>query len=326
MTTIEKIESILHAHFLGDDEQVRTIALQVAAHEAHQGHGELAHNIRHMVDQARHKQIQNVNFPSDLDGLLLSEEPNIPKSSLVIVNEVSERIQRIIHEYRQREQLKQHALTHRRKILLVGPPGTGKTMTAKVLAHELRLPLYTVLVDRMVTKFVRETSARLQQILNIIPQKLGIYLFEAIGGARTLDSDGREMRQVLNVFHQFIKQDTSDSLIIAETNSIKLISQDLFRCFDDVIYYSLPTGDGRKHLIQNVLGSYCSQDFSWEPVIAASETFSHADIVRVCHNAIKTTLLTNGCEVDECLMSIMVNEWKAALKWPGLNQTTKGNK
>ncbi len=52
------------------------------------------------------------------------------------------------------EQLKAHGLKHRRKIFLSGPPGTGKTMTAKVLAGELSLRLYTIQVDRLVTKFM----------------------------------------------------------------------------------------------------------------------------------------------------------------------------
>ena len=59
------------------------------------------------------------------------------------------RITRILTEYRQKNKLKSHGLDYRRKILLSGAPGTGKTMTAKVLAKELHLPLYTIQVDRL---------------------------------------------------------------------------------------------------------------------------------------------------------------------------------
>src|SRR5690606_40096382 len=94
-----------------------------------------------------------------------------------------------------------------RKILLSGPPGTGKTLTASILANELRLPLYTILMDKMVTKFMGETSAKLRQVFDLIEQRQGVYLFDefdAIGGERSRDNDVGEMRRVLNSFLQFI--------------------------------------------------------------------------------------------------------------------------
>ena len=142
---------------------------------------------------------------------LLTREPGNERDLLTygdfLEDVVQERIERIVHEYRQQDKLKQHALAHRRKILLIGPPGTGKTMTARVLAHELRLPLHTVQVDRMVTKFMGETAAKLRQVFDLIQQEPGVYLFDefdAIGGERTLDSDVGEMRRVLSALLQFI--------------------------------------------------------------------------------------------------------------------------
>ena len=60
-----------------------------------------------------------------------------------------------------------------------------------------------------------------------------------------------EMRRVLNAFLQFIEQDTSDNMIIAATNSPKLLDRALFRRFDDVLYYKLPETEERKRLMQN---------------------------------------------------------------------------
>ena len=207
MATGEQIKSLIRSHFSDDTEQFHTAALQVAAYEALKGHGALAHEIRRIVDDARGKKRQIIEFPPDLRGLVLSHEAGTPKAALVLPAEAKERIERIVHEYRQQDKLKQHALAHRRKILLIGPPGTGKTMTARVLAHELRLPLHTVQVDRMVTKFMGETAAKLRQVFDLIQQEPGVYLFDefdAIGGERTLDSDVGEMRRVLSALLQFI--------------------------------------------------------------------------------------------------------------------------
>ena len=110
-----------------DDERFYTLALQVAAHEAQQGHTALAHDIREIVDKGRKARGSNVllKFPQDLAGMVLSEKSDTPFSALVIASALRDRIKRIIHEHRQQEKLKKHGLSNRRKILFSGPPGTG---------------------------------------------------------------------------------------------------------------------------------------------------------------------------------------------------------
>ncbi|MBL0381956.1 MAG: ATP-binding protein [Desulfofustis sp. PB-SRB1] len=137
-------------------------------------------------------------------------------------DEMRGRIERILREYQQKAKLEKHGLSHRRKILLAGPPGTGKTLTAAVLAGELGLPLFTIMMDKIVTKFMGETSAKLRQIFDVIQERRGVYLFDefdAIGGERSRENDVGEMRRVLNAFLQFIERDSSDSLIVAATNN-----------------------------------------------------------------------------------------------------------
>lgn len=311
MATADQIKSLIRSHFSSQPERFNTIALQVAAHEAKQGHSALAHDIRELVDIERRKGGSNViPFPRELKGLILTEKSNISKSSLVMPVILQGRIKQIIHEYRKQEKLKSFGLSHRRKVLLIGPPGTGKTMTAKVLAHELNVALHTIQVDRLVTKFMGETSAKLRQIFDLMNQEHGVYFFDefdAIGGERSMDNDVGEMRRVLNAFLQFIEQDTSDSIIIAATNNPKLLDQALFRRFDDVLYYGNPEEEERKELISNVLGTFKNRRFAWKTVLKYSDGLSHAEIDQACRDAIKGAILSDKETVSATSLLYTIN-------------------
>jgi SpoVK/Ycf46/Vps4 family AAA+-type ATPase len=305
MATAEQIKSLIRSHLSDDDDRFYTLALQVAAHEAQQGHGELAHDIRDIVDKSRKTQGGNIllKFPQEMSGMVYSEKTDTPFSALVLPEQLRDRIDRIVHEYRQQGKLKKHGLSNRRKILLSGPPGTGKTMTARVLAQELRMPLHTIQVDKLVTKFMGETSAKLRQIFDLIRDEPGVYLFDefdAIGGDRSLDNDVGEMRRVLNALLQFVEQDSSDSMIIGATNNPALLDRALFRRFDDVLNYELPDSFARQQLMENILSSFSGGKLIWKSLLKESEGLSHSEIAQACVDAIKLTILgdDNSVEMD----------------------------
>ena len=203
--------------------------------------------------------------------------------------------------------------------MLIGHPGTGKTLTTRVLAHELRLPLHTVQVDKLVTRFMGETSAKLRQIFDLVQQETGVYLFDefdAIGGERTLENDVGEMRRVLNSFLQFIEQDMSNSLIVAATNSPKLLDRALFRRFDDVLYFELPSMQDQKRLIEKVLVTLQSPEFVWKAILAESEGLSHAEIDQACRDAIKQAILSDELRVTAVLLRQMLKERQSAKRGP----------
>jgi SpoVK/Ycf46/Vps4 family AAA+-type ATPase len=239
----------------------------------------------------------------------------IPLEALVLDKGLKVRIERIILEYRQQNKLKSHGLTNRRKILLSGAPGTGKTMTSKVLAFELKQPLHIVQMDRLVTKFMGETSAKLRQIFDLMREVPGVYLFDefdAIGGERSLDNDVGEMRRVLNAFLQFIENDGTNNLIIAATNNIRLLDRALFRRFDDVLYYNLPGEMERLSLIQNLLGTFYNKKFSLSKAGDIASGLSHSEIDQACRDAIKLAVLDNKDHVTLKSLTGLLKERQTA--------------
>lgn len=317
MATAEQIKSLIRSHLSDQPEQFFTIALQVAAHEAKQGHQSLAHEIRNLVDKAKVRSARVIPFTPDLDHMVLTSEPKERLGVLVQSDEMRARIERILREYIQKAKLEKHGLSHRRKILLAGPPGTGKTLTAAVLAGELGLPLFTIMMDKIVTKFMGETSAKLRQIFDVIQERRGVYLFDefdAIGGERSRENDVGEMRRVLNAFLQFIERDSSDSLIVAATNNPRILDQALFRRFDDVLHYHLPEKVEIERLIENRLGSFRAKKMQLETSAKIAESLSHAEIAQACDDAIKETILTDRKTVTATLLKQMLQERKSAYK------------
>ncbi|MCA9400697.1 MAG: ATP-binding protein [Candidatus Omnitrophica bacterium] len=314
MAKAEQIKSLIKSHLDNDRDRFLTIALQVAAHEARKGHSELASDIRSMVDKSKITPIKITSFKQGLDELIATSEPDIRLSELVAPKELLNRIGRILKEYRQQETLKRHGLFNRRKVLLAGPPGTGKTMTASVIATELHLPCFIIQMDKIVTKFMGETSAKLRQIFDIIQQHRGVFLFDefdAIGGERGLGNDVGEMRRVLNSFLQFLENDHSESIIIAATNNPRLLDQALFRRFDDILYYNHPTPDEAEFLIDNRLGNF-KGNFSLKSVSEKLKGLSHAEITQACNDAIKETILSDRNKVTKQLLLTMLQDRKAA--------------
>jgi SpoVK/Ycf46/Vps4 family AAA+-type ATPase len=259
MAKADYLLSIIKSHYNNEPERFTTHALQIAAHEAKLGHSSLANEIKTIIDNAKNTKLKTKAFAPELQGLIVENVPAVNLADMIASSDIKEKIGRIISEFVQRDKLRKFDLENRRKILLSGPPGTGKTLTASIISHELNLPLYTILMDKMVTKYMGETSAKLRQIFDLIEQKKGIYLFDefdAIGGERSRDNDVGEMRRVLNSFLQFIERDNSDSLIIAITNNKALLDQALFRRFDDVILYHLPDRKEKLALLKNRLSRF----------------------------------------------------------------------
>lgn len=315
MATAEQLKFLIQSHFEHDEIRFTTLALQVAAHEARAGHQQLALEIRRLIDKSKADKAKIIPFKADLSDLVIIEF-DLPHrlDDLILSKGMQDRIERVLREFRQQDKLKHHGLSHRRKLLLCGPPGCGKTLSASVIAGELDLPLCTILMDKLVTKFMGETSAKLRQVFDAIADRRGVYLFDefdAIGAERNRDNDVGEIRRVLNAFLQLIERDQSDSLIIAATNNHGLLDQALFRRFDDVITYQLPDSRERARLLAQRLGQFKGK-LAAARLAAVAEGLSHAEITMAVNDGIKDAILAGHATVDPDVLSAMLGERQEA--------------
>ncbi len=245
MAAADQIKSLIKSFGEGDEERFFASAMQIAASEARQGHITLAQELKNLIENAKKNKSSNRFITTktvsispqkrDLNELIDVFRPRIKLNDMVLDHHVKSQLEQLILEQKKWELLLNYNLTPRRKILLTGAPGTGKTMTAQAIAGELDLPVFIIRLDGILSKYMGESIAKLRMIFDVMPEQRGVYLFDefdSIGGNRTYGNDVGEIKRILNSFLINIEKDPSNSVIIAATNLLER----LIRLFlDDLI-------------------------------------------------------------------------------------------
>jgi SpoVK/Ycf46/Vps4 family AAA+-type ATPase len=302
VSNAKQILAMLRSRAEGDEEAFFSIALQVAASEARQGRRQTAEEMRAEVDKARARTSRgaSVAIPfahprGSLEGLLEMRQPRFKLKDVVLNEGLVARISDILRQQRKRDWLREHGKTPNRRILFVGPPGSGKTMSAEALAGELHLPLFIIRLEALITRYMGETAAKLRLIFDETAKHRAVYLFDefdAVGGQRTATNDVAEMRRVLNSFLQFMEEGNStDSVIVCSTNHPSLLDHALLRRYDQVLEFDAPNAAQIQKLITANIGPMKAVRLAWKKIVHAARNLSQSEIVRATDDAVKTAIL-----------------------------------
>ena len=325
MATANQVKALIRSHADGDDTRFYAIAMQVAAQAARNGHGKFAQELRELIDRmkAQAKAVEPVRGPKpvplvqpkgELAGLLTVVYAKTRLSDMALLGSLELRLERVLSEQRRREHLREHGFSPMRKLLFIGPPGTGKTMTAAALAGELGLPLFSIQLHGLITKFMGETAAKLRLVFDAMQSTRGVYLFDefdAVGGERGTQNDVGEIRRVLNSFLQFLEQDESDSLVLAATNHVTLLDRALFRRFEAVLEYPLPTAEVAEQVMRARLALLDTSDIDWPKTARLAEGLSHAELSMACEQAAKNAILDNTTAIRGTELTAAIEERKS---------------
>lgn len=302
MSNAKQILAMLRSRAEGDDERFYSIALQIAASEARQGHRTTAEELRVAVDDARGKASRgaSVAIPfakprGDLESLIDLKSTKLRLADVVLHQDLHKRLQDVVRQQQRRDWLREHGKTPNRKLLFVGPPGSGKTMTAEALAGELKLPLFVIRLESLITRFMGETASKLRLVFDETLKRRGVYLFDefdAIGSRRSATNDVAEMRRVLNSFLQLMEQpNATDSILIGATNHPELLDRALLRRFDSILEFSAPSDEQIKIILKASLKPLQASRLSWKSIIQKAQGLSQSEIVRAAEDAAKTAIL-----------------------------------
>ncbi|WP_439516515.1 AAA family ATPase [Sediminibacterium sp.] len=312
MAAADQIKSLIKSFGEADEARFYATAMQIAAGEARSGHTALAEELKKLIDQAKLgrntalgvvKSLPVSASQRELGDLLELIHPSEKLKEMVLAPNLSKSLKRVLDEQKKIEILRKNNLFPRKKLLFIGPPGCGKTMSARVLASELAIPLFIIRLDGLISRYMGESIAKLRLIFDSMKQFRAVYLFDefdSIGTTRSQGNEVGEIKRVLNAFLMQIEKDSSNSLIIAATNYPDSLDKALFRRFDDIIQYPLPTVEEIYKLFKKEFFDFkLSKKFDLHRIAAHSDGLSYADIHRICADTIKDFLVYGAEEASE---------------------------
>lgn len=301
----EQLLSLVHAHINHDNARFREILMQISAEEANKGNKIASEKIESVLKEIPEKDKITFNLKmlnSDASDFLVENEKHYKLDDLIVNDKISRVIQRIIKEYNNKDRLHEYNLQNSRKIMLYGPPGTGKTMTAEIIANELKLPFITVQTEKLLSKFLGETGLKLSKVFDVIFRFPGVYLFDefdSICCQRGTEHDVGEQRRIVDTFLQLLDRDKSESIIVAATNDVKSIDNALFRRFDEEIEYELPQPEQIAALFNKLylydssikMSNGKARDLLHEWTVRFGKSQSPAEIKHMVNNILKNAVI-----------------------------------
>lgn len=324
MANANQLKMLVKAHYDNDGERFDTILIQVAASEAQKGHTSLARDLKGLIKSKKNNSKKVSYIDSDLEGIVSLKENSLRLNDLIVSEDISEILKEVINEYKNKGKLSEYGLDNKSKLLLVGNPGTGKTITASVLASELKLPLYVINTEKIMTKFLGESSQKLSRIFDYIDKFEAVYLFDefdSLASERNFENDIGEMRRIINSLLQFI-ENNNNGFIIGATNNPQLLDQAIFRRFDEVLFYKKPDAIQREKLFKKTLGRFLLSSINFAKLEKCSEGLSHSEIVNLCKDSIKESILNNRDYISEEILLKNINRKKNKYSWEKENDSS----
>ncbi len=325
MAAPDQIKSLIKSFGEDDDARFFASAMQIAAQEARQGHVNIAQDLKDLIDQAKKKRssfepdkTRVVNMSPgkrELGDLLDVVHPRIKLGDMILDPHIHKSIEKLIEEQKKWELLTHHNLQPIRKLLLTGPPGTGKTMTAHAIASELGLAVFVIRLDGMLSRYMGESIAKLRLIFEAMPGNRAVYLFDefdSIGSHRQQSNEVGEIKRVLNSFLINIEKDNSNSIIIAASNLPDALDNALMRRFDDIVRYPLPTAKEIAYSIKKYTQGHSFDvrpDFS--TIAKQVVGLNYSDIAKACEATIKEKILSGSATLHKKYMiSVLLSKKK----------------
>jgi SpoVK/Ycf46/Vps4 family AAA+-type ATPase len=307
----EIIRKLFQSFSRNEREEFYAAAMELIQEERSKNHTLLAKDLERILQNGYSKSLpassslykSYPDVPKDREtGLsLIDIRPfNLNWDDVVLSQDNFDILQRVALENRKQEVLEAYGLQPKSKLLFCGPPGCGKTLTAKVLSGVLGIPLVYANLTAVFSSYLGETATNLKKIFDYVEKGEWVVLFDefdAIARDRNTLNEHGEVKRLVNSLLQLIDTSSSNSLFIAATNHESLLDHAVWRRFDEVIFFSKPNLELRTLLLKRYLSRLRYSKINLENFAAELEEATGADIERICVDAMKSVILRGDREL-----------------------------
>jgi SpoVK/Ycf46/Vps4 family AAA+-type ATPase len=246
---------------------------------------------------AEHQSIE----PADVESILEEKRQSIRQTQILDFYPTSAQMEDIggldnLKEWLVRrggsfsEKARQYGLPHPRGLLLVGIQGTGKSLTAKAIAHHWHLPLLRLDVGRLFAGLVGESESRTRQMIQLAEALSPCILWideidKAFGGLDSKGDAGTTSR-VFSTVVTWLAEKTSAVFVVATANNVQALPPEILRKgrFDEIFFVGLPSQTERRSIFAVHLQKVRAQnlrDFDLDRLAAETPSFSGAEIEQI---------------------------------------------
>lgn len=319
----EIIRKLFQSFSRNEREEFYAAAMELIQEEKSKNHNLLARDLERILQNGYSKALPVSNtlyknypeVPKDREtGLSLIDIRlfNLTWDDVVLNQDNLEVLQRVTLENRKQEVLEAYGLRPKSNLLFCGPPGCGKTLTAKVLSGTLGIPLVYVNLTAVFSSYLGETATNLKKIFDYVEKGEWVVLFDefdAIARDRNTLNEHGEVKRLVNSLLQLIDTSNSNSLFIAATNHESLLDTAVWRRFDEVLFFGKPDLYLRKVLLKRYLSRIRHPSINLENFATDLEKATGADIERICINAIKTVILRGDRELTHADLKTSIGRY-----------------
>ena len=301
MPRADLIRELFNAHARNDDDAFRAAALKMVSEERRKNHRLLADDLERIVMHERRMTgifpRRDIALPQDRErGVDLVEvsESELDWERLILPSQTLGLLQELALEHLRADILATSGLAPRGSLLFYGPPGCGKTLAARVMAGVLSRPLVTVRFDALVSSLLGETASNLRTVFDFVSHGEWVVLFDefdAIGKDRDNAFEHGELKRVVNTLLQLMDSFHGSSVLIAATNHHGLLDSAVWRRFDILVPFGLPSTQDRILLLRQFTASFDTSRLSFTNLARQLAGASGGDIERVAQSAARSAVL-----------------------------------
>ena len=235
----------------GDDLAFRRAAEALIAEEENKKHGVLASQLAEALTRRRPSlggRVSTLSRHDEASGLFYEQEPERRITDLVLTAEVRQAVNELVEEHHRRDLLRSHGVEPRHRMLLVGPPGGGKTSLAEAIATELAVPLLSVRYEGLIGSFLGETASRMETLfaaVRVRPCVLFFDEFDAVAKERGDTHETGEIKRVVSSLLLQVDKLPSHVVVVTATNHAELLDRAVWRRMQLRIELPNPTRAGK---------------------------------------------------------------------------------